>query len=162
MPLGREKNHFFKWLFTKMAVLVFGGWESGWGLAGSPRALKNAWICFRTSFSCVGNNLSLQIRSFCENRSLRKCYRTRDPTHGLSSAILLRQDLHFAESSNLPCNEAYKYLLTLSSHLLSMPSWEGKPNGRQLLPRFSLNNDFVRNFCVYLVSWCLHADCTSW
>jgi hypothetical protein len=97
MPLESEKSHFFKGPFMKMAALVVGGSESGWGLAGSPSELKNAWICFRTSTSSAGKNPSLQIRCFCENR--RKCYMTCYPTDGLSTAVLMRQDLHVADSS---------------------------------------------------------------
>jgi hypothetical protein len=53
-------------------------------------------------------------------------------TDELFSAVLMRQDLHVADSSYLPWNEAYKHSRTLSSHLLLMPCWEGKPNGRHL------------------------------
>ncbi len=129
LPHEGEKSKFFKRPFTKMAASVVGGWESGWGLAGAPSAPKNAGIYFRTSSSCVVNNPSLQIRSFCDNG--RKCYRTCDPTNGLSAAVLIRQDLHVADGSYFSCDEAYKHSVTLSSHLLSMPCWEGKPNGRQ-------------------------------
>ncbi len=103
-PLGSEKNHFFKWLFTKMAVSVVGGWESGYELAGRPLVLKNAWICFRTSFSWVGNNPSVQIHLFCKNWG--KCHWTCDSSYGLFSAVLMRCDLHVADPSYLQCNEA--------------------------------------------------------
>ena len=79
-------------------------WQSLWlvgeNLAGSPLVLKNAWICLITSFSFVGNNPSLQIRSFRENRG--KCNRTCDPTDRLFSFVPMRQDLNVADSSYLP------------------------------------------------------------
>jgi len=118
-PLASENSHFFKWLFTKMAVSVVGGWESGQELAGSPLMLMNVRICFRTSFSFICNNPSLQISSFGGNRG--KCNRTCDPTDGLFSSVLMRQDLHVADSSYLPWNEAYEHSLSLSSLLLLMP-----------------------------------------
>jgi hypothetical protein len=34
-----------------------------------------------------------------------------DPTHGPSSAVLMRQDLHFAKSSYFPCNEAIAFVI---------------------------------------------------
>jgi len=118
-PLESENSHFFKWLFTKMAVSVVGGWESGQELAGSPLMLMNVRICFRTSFSFICNNPSLQISSFGGNRG--KCNRTCDPTDGLFSSVLMRQDLHVADSSYLPWSEAYEHSLSLSSLLLLMP-----------------------------------------
>ncbi len=42
---------------------MVGGWETGYELAGSPLVVRNAWICFRTSVSWVGNNSSLQIEA---------------------------------------------------------------------------------------------------
>ncbi len=123
-----------------MAASVVGGLESRWGLAGSPSVLKNAQICFRTSSSSAGNNPSLQISSFCEN--WRKCYWTCYPTNRLSAAVLMRQDLHVEDSSYFSCDEAYQGSLTLSSHLLSMPCWEGKPNGRHFFAEIFINQRF--------------------
>ncbi len=89
--------------------------------------LKNAWIDFRTSFSGVGNNPSLQTHLFCENQ--RKCHQMSqcDSPDGLFSAVLMRHDLHVADCSYLPWNEAYKHSLSLSS-LLFMMNWDGIPN----------------------------------
>ena len=86
--LVSENSNFFTWLFTKMALSVLGGWEAGQELTGSPFVLKNAWICLTTSFSFVGNNLALQIRSFGENH--RKCNRTCDPTDGPISPVSMK------------------------------------------------------------------------
>jgi hypothetical protein len=55
----------------------------------------------------------------------------RDPTNVLFSFVLMKQDLDVADSSYLPWSEAYKHSLSLSSLLLSMPCWEGKPYGRR-------------------------------
>ncbi len=86
--------------------------------------LKSAcqWICFRTSFSWVRINPSLQIHLFCEN--WRKCFQTWNLTYGLFSSVLIRHDLHVADS--LPWNKACKHSLSLSSLLVSMPCWECK------------------------------------
>ena len=93
-------SHFFTCLFTKMAICGFGGWESWKEVTGSSLVLKNACICLRASFSWVGNNPSLQIHSVCENRA--KCDWTCDPTNEVFSSVLMRQDLHVANSSYLP------------------------------------------------------------
>ena len=124
-----------------MAVSVVGGWESGQELAGSPFVLKNAWICLITSFSFVGNNPSLQIRSISENRG--KCNRTCDPTDRLFSSVPMRQDLNVADSSYLPWYEANEHSPSLSSLLLSMPCWEGEPNARQFFAEIFIK----RRFC---------------
>ena len=96
-PVESENSHFFKCLFTKMAFCVVGGWESAQELAGSQLMLKNAWICFSTSFSFVCSNPSLQIRSICGNRG--KCNQQCYPTDGLFCSVLMRQDLRAADSS---------------------------------------------------------------
>ena len=122
---------------------------SGWTGSGREpsHAGKNAWICFRTSFSWVGNNLSLQIRSFGENRG--KCNRTCKPTNGFFSSALMRQDLHVADSSYLPWNEAYAHSRSLSSLLLSMPCWEGKPNGRHFFAEIFIKSWFCsKKLCL--------------
>jgi hypothetical protein len=161
-PLGSEKSHFFTWLCTKLAVLTWmvGRWEYGYELEGSPFVLKNVWIRFRTWFSWVGNNPSLQIHLFCANRG--KYHRIWDSTYGLFSAVLMRNDVHVADCSYLPWNEAYKHSLPLPSHLLSMLAGKASPMGNSFSPKFSLNKDYVRKCCVYIVSCCLHEDCSSW
>ena len=45
----------------------------------------------------------------------------------------MRQDLHVADSSYLPWNEAYDHSLSLSSHLFLVPCYEGEPNVRHFL-----------------------------
>ena len=118
-PLESENSHFFKWLFTKMALSVVGGWESGFEQAGIPFMRENAWIWFRSSFSFVCNNPSLQIRSFGGNRG--KCNQQCYPTDGLFCSVLMKQDLLVADCSYLLWNEANEHSLSLSSHLLLMP-----------------------------------------
>ncbi len=118
------------------------------GAGSGPLVLKNAWICFRTSFSWVGNSPSLQTHLFCEN--LRKCHQTRDSTNGLFSAVLMRHDLHVADCSYLPWNEAYKDSLPVSSLLLLMRSWEGMPNERH----FWAESFIKQGFCSKML--CLH------
>ncbi len=124
-----------------------GGWESGQELTGSPFMLKNAWICFITSFSFACNNPSLQIRSFGKNRG--KCNRTRDPTDRLFSAVPTRQDLNVADSSYLLWYEAYQHSLSVSSLLLSMPCWEGEPNVRHFFAEIFVKRRFcLKNLCL--------------
>ncbi len=71
------------------------------------------------------------------------------------SAVLMRNNLHVADFSYLPWNEAYKHSLHLSSHFLLMPSLEGKPNGRHFSPKIFLNKDSV---CKFVSTW-FHAAC---
>ena len=118
-PLESENIHFFQCHITKMAFCVVGGWEPGRELAGSPLMRKNAWICFRTSFSFVCNDPSLQICSFGGNRG--KCNQQCYPTDGLFCSVLMKQDLLVADCSYLSWNEANEHSLSLSSHLLLMP-----------------------------------------
>jgi hypothetical protein len=44
-PLGSENNNFFKWLFTKTAISVIGGWKSGLDLSPSLLLISftDAW-----------------------------------------------------------------------------------------------------------------------
>ena len=123
-----------------MAVSAVCGWESGQELSGSPSALKSAWICFITSFSFVGNNPSLQIRSFNGNRG--KCNRTCYPNNGLFSSVPMSQDLHVADSAYFPWYEAYEHSLSLSSFLLSMPCWKGEPNARHFFAEIFIKRWF--------------------
>jgi hypothetical protein len=53
----------------------------------------------------------------------------------LFSFVLMRQDLRVADSSYLPLNEAYEHTLSLSSHLLLMPLWEGEPIEQHLFAK---------------------------
>ena len=164
-PLGSEKSHFFKWLFTKMAVSVVCGWESGLELAGSSLMQMSAWICF---FSFKGNNPLLQICSFGGNRG--KCNQTCNPTDWLFTSVLMRQDQHVADSLYLPWNEAYEHSLSLSSLLFLMPCKEGEPNERHLFANifikrwfcsFSLKDDSARKNSAEFVACCLYTDWSS-
>jgi hypothetical protein len=51
---------------------------------------------------------------------------TDDPTNGLFSAVLMRHNLHVADSSYLLWNELYKRSRSLASHLLLMHCLKGK------------------------------------
>ncbi len=131
-----------------MAVSQVGGWESGQELAGSPFILKKDWICFITSFSFVGINPSLQIRLFSENGG--KCNRTCDPADGVFSSVPMRQDLIVADSSYLTWYEAYEHFLSLSSLLLWMPCWEGKPKERHFFTKiFIKRQSCSKNMCLF-------------
>ncbi len=110
-PLGSKNSHFFKWLFTKMAVSMVSGWESEQGLEESHLMLKNAWLCFRISSSFVGNNPSLQIHSFSKDRG--KCNTTVNPSMSDFSTILTSYNRILADSSHLPSDEAYRQHLSV-------------------------------------------------
>ncbi len=51
-----------------MAVSMVSGRESEQELEECHLMLKNAWLCFRTSSSFEGNNPSLKIHSFKDDR----------------------------------------------------------------------------------------------
>ena len=151
-PLAGENSHFFTWLFTKMAVSVVGGWESGKEVTGSCQCLvpKNACICLITSFSWVGNNPSLQIHSYCENRA--KCYWTCDPNEEVFSSVLTRQDsdLLVADSSYQRWYEACKRSLSLGLYLLLMPCWEGEPKQQQFFAEMFIKRWFCsKKMCLH-------------
>ena len=138
----------------EMAVCVFGGWESGKEVTGSSLVLKNGFICLRASFSWVGNNPSLRIHSICENRA--KCYWMCDPTDEVFSSVLMRQDLHVADSSYLPYYEAYERSLALSSHLLLTPCGEGEPKQQHFLAVMFIKRRF------WSKQMCRHCCMLSW
>ncbi len=92
--------------------------------------------------SLTADSLS-EFHSFCRNG--RKCYQTCNLTDGLFSAVLMRHNLHVADSSYFQWNESYNHTLSLASHLLLMPCWEGKPNGQHFFSEISSNTDSVQN-----------------
>ncbi len=149
-PLGSDNSHFFKWLFTKMAVSMVSDPESEHELAQSHLMLKNAWRCFRISSSFVGNNPSLQIHSFSEDRG--KCNKTCNPSISDFPTILTSHTLILAESSHLPCDEAYRQCLSLPCSRLSTPCYECKPNAGHFSTKFSLKRDTAAGKCVYSVT----------
>ncbi len=79
------------------------GRESEQELEESHLMLKNAWLCFRTLSSLVGNNPSLQTHSFSEDRG--KCNKTGNPSISNFSTILTSHILILADSSYLPSDE---------------------------------------------------------
>jgi hypothetical protein len=89
-----------------MAVSMVSDPESEQELAESNLMLKNAWLCFRISSSFVGNNPSLQIHSFSEDRG--KCNKTCNASISDFSTILTSDILILADSSHLPRDEAYR------------------------------------------------------
>ncbi len=70
-----------------MAASMVSDPESEQELAESLLMLKNNCLCFRMSSSFVGNNASLQIHSFSEDR--RKCNKTSNPSISDFSTILM-------------------------------------------------------------------------
>ncbi len=113
----------------------------------------NAHICFRTSFSWVGNNPSLQIHSICENWA--KCDWTCDPTDEVFSSVLMRQDLHLADSSYLPWYEAYD-ALCLSHHIFYWClAGKASPSSDDFWMICSLKHDSAQRKYVCIVACCL-------
>ncbi len=99
-----------------------------WSCAEIPFVQKSSWICFRISSSSVGNNRSLQIRSFSEHRW--KCKRTGNPSIGNFFTIPTSFMLNPADRFHLLSDEAYRLFLFLLCHSLSKPSYDSdcKPN----------------------------------
>jgi hypothetical protein len=116
-----------------MAVSMVSNPESEQEVAESHLMLKKAWICFRISSSFVGNNPSLQIHSFSENRG--KCNKTCNPSISDFSTILTSHILILADSSHLPSDEAYRQRLSLPCYRLSMPCYERKPKARHFFDK---------------------------
>ncbi len=127
-PLGSEYSHFFKWLFTKMAVSMVSGRESEQELKESHLMLKNAWLCFSISSSFVGNNPSLQSHSFSEDRGKGNKTTWSNPSISYFSTMLASHILILADSSYLLSDEAYIQLLSLPCYRISTPCYEHKPN----------------------------------
>ncbi len=152
-PLGSENSHFFKWLFTTMAVSMVSGRESEQELAAweSHLMLKNAWLCLRISSSSVSNNPSLQIYSFSEDRG--KCNKTGNPSSILTSDIPI-----LADSFHLPSDKAYRQRLSLPCYRISTPCYECKPNARHFFDKF-----FIKAwFCWGKMCLCCHMTSVSW
>jgi hypothetical protein len=111
-----------------MAVSMVRGQEPEQELKKSHLMLKNAWLCFIISSSFVGNNPSLQIHSFSENRG--KCNKTGNPSISIFFTILTSYILILADISYIPSDEAYRQPLSLPCYRLSGPCYERKPNAR--------------------------------
>ncbi len=120
-------------------------WQSPWSVTQnlsrswrrammlSHLMLKNDCLCFRMSSSFVGNNPSLQIHSFSEDRG--KCNQTGNPSISDFSTILTSDILILADSSHLPSDEAYRQCLSLPCNRLSTPCYECKPNARHFFDK---------------------------
>ena len=152
-PLASDNSHFFKWLFTKMAVsvTVVSDPESEQELAESHLMLKNDCLCFRMASSFVGNNPSLQIHSFSKDRGKRK--RSGNPPISDFSTILTSHILILADSSHLPSDEAYRQRLSLPCYRLLTPCYECKPKARHFFDKIFMKAWFCWVKCVYSVTW---------
>ncbi len=125
-------------------------WQSPWLVCETGACwyvLKNAWICFRTLFSWVGNNPSVQIHLFCKNQ--RKCNQTWNPTWWRISIVLIKQDLNVTDSSHLPWNEAYNHSLSQchSHHYFHLLASTPLFNFYSLFEIYSLNSFGVLCSC---------------
>ncbi len=97
--------------------------------------LKNAWLsgCFRMSSSFVGNNPSLQIHSFSDDRG--KCNKTCNPSISNLSTILTRDILILADSSHLPSDGTYRQRLSLPCYRSLTPCYECNPKERHFFDK---------------------------
>jgi hypothetical protein len=116
-----------------MAVSMVSVPEPEQELEESHLMVKNAWLCFRISFSFVSNNPSLQTHSFSEDRG--KGNKTGNPSISNFSTILTSHFLILADSSHLPSDEAYRQCLSLPCYRLSTPSYECKPKERHFIDK---------------------------
>ncbi len=149
-PLASENSHFFKWLFTKMAVSIVSDPESEQELAESHLMLKNDCVCFRMSSSFIFNNPSLQIHSFSEDWG--KCNQTGNPSISDFSTNLTSDILILADSSHLPSDEAYRQCLSLLCNRLSTPCYTS-PTRDIFSTKFSLKRSSAGGECVHSVTW---------
>jgi len=139
-----------------MAVSMVSDPESEQELAESHLMLKNDCLCFRMSSSFVGNNPSLQIHSFSEDRG--KCNQTGNPSISDFSTNLTSDILILADSSHLPSDEAYRQCLSLPCNRLSTPCYECKPNARHFFDKI-----FIKAwFCWGEVCLFCHMTSVSW
>jgi hypothetical protein len=93
-----------------MAVSMVSDPESEQKLAESHLMLKNDCLCFRMASSFVGNNPSLQIHSFSEDRG--KCNKTGNPSISDFSNILTSDTPILADNCHLRSDEAYRQRLS--------------------------------------------------
>ncbi len=86
-----------------------------------------------------GNNPSLQIHSFSEDRG--KCNKTSNPSPTISdfSTIPTSDIPILADSTHLPSDEAYRQCLSLPCNRLSTPCYECKPNARHFFDKIFIN-----------------------
>ena len=139
-----------------MAVSMVSDPESEQELAESHLMLKNDCLCFRMSSSFVGNNPSLQIHSFSEDRG--KCNQTDNRSISDFSTNLTSDILILADSSHLPSDEAYRQCLSLPCNRLSTPCYECKPNARHFFDKI-----FIKAwFCWGEVCLFCHMTSVSW
>ncbi len=147
-----------KWeesLDTKMAVSMVSDRESEQELADSHLMLKNDCLCFRISSPFVGNNPSLQIHSFSEDRG--NCNKTGNASISDFSTILASHIPILAESSHLPSDEAYRQRLSLPCYRLSTPCFECKLNTRHVFDKIFIKAWLCWGLNVSILS---HDICT--
>jgi hypothetical protein len=116
-----------------MAISMVSDRESEQELVEIHLLVKNAWLCFGTSSSFVGNNPSLQIHSFSEDQG--KCNKIGNPSISDFFTILTSHILILADSSHLPSDEAYRQRLSPPGYRLSTPRYECKPKARHFFDK---------------------------
>jgi hypothetical protein len=129
---GSVNSHFFQVILNENGVLWLRIWTKACrGPFGTEKCLdlfKSTILYTRQPSLTAESQLS---HSFCKNGG--KYNQPCEPTIRVFSSPQTRQDQHVANSIFIACNEAYYHSLSLSgsSLLLSIPCWEGKPNGRR-------------------------------
>ncbi len=138
--LGNENSHFFKWLFTKMAVSMVSGREYEQQLAESHLMLISASCCSRTLGSVSGHHLLSKAtiphctHSFSEDWG--KCNKIGNPSISDFSTVLTSHLLILADIFYLLGDEAYRQRLSLPCYRLSTPCYECKPKARHFFDKF--------------------------
>jgi hypothetical protein len=150
MPFESEKSfsHFFKWLFTKMAVSIRlnGGWVRIWiGAGGEPFHAEQCLDHFRTSFSWVGNNPSLQT-SFVKIRESA----TRHANLLMDFSLLSWWDTIYMLQLVFIYHGMKLINFLCLSHLFSYQCLAGKafPIGNTFSTKYLLNTGSVQKNCV--------------
>ncbi len=127
------------------------GRESQQEQAEGHLMLKNTWLCFRMSSSFEGNNPSLQIHSFGEDRG--KCNKTVDASISDFSTILTSYNLILADSSHLASDEAYRQRMSLPSYPFLTPCYECDPNARHFFDKIFIKAQFCWGKNVSILSY---------
>ncbi len=123
VPLGSENSRFFKWVFTRTAVSVVSGRESGFWTGGW--SWQRSLLCRR-----MPGSVSETTIPHCR--------------FGNFSTIPTNNILNLADCSYLLSDDAYRLSLSLLCYRLSTPSYECKPNVQHFFAK-----PFIKTCCCW-------------
>ncbi len=122
--------------------------------------MGNAWIGFRTSFSWVGNNLSLQIHSLCENLRKSASCATRRAILPLDFSLLSWWNTIYLLQFVLIYHEMKPINTLYRSHLFCNQclAGNGLPNGRHFFTKkFYQTRILFENIeSTFFLAACMH------